>query len=812
MDGLTTNTSGMMTTDLQDLSSQAVSTNPSNPADVLTAGTTVSPEDAANALVNEKEDVQRALDSSGYLSVPTGSNDSNSQEASQQSFLSYLQDHASTGGNTATEVTLFNNAASQLAAAYPYIYNEGNSSYAPLTNSPLSSALATAQSSLGVPVSVPQQGGNSGQQFVSYNGDTYLIQTGPNGTHQLVAALNGRSMSPNQEMAETTANLVTLEKPFEDNDVSADSSSQHQLSISGPGNVQSYITRVSPSTIQWLIQNYETAEGVSLPRSTLYSHYQRHCTETKQEPVNAASFGKLIRSVFLGLRTRRIGTRGNSKYHYYGIRVKPTSILNQLNDDSSQGSHYNNGPTVQPFQHQQAGYKQIQLPVKKKPISPVVTTQNIKTDTTVQSSVMQPTTNNDSMANPAAGPIVAGTGNSQLKQYINNFDPKCISDFPCLPDLSILVMPGQHDHDDFNCGPTFEACYKQHCLTVVTAIGELNFSSVELIWKEFWSNTTMSLGAKDSCMIGHNKENQEVSSTSEEQKIKKKSFEISSDQLKTLFNSPIVHNFILEADYALYQYLVDILLPKVLKPIPNTLTQWIRTFSKNLENWMTLALQNVPEELKAIKINAVKSLAQMLRRYTGLNHLAQAARAVLQNSSQVSQMLNDLNKVDFTNVQEQASWVCRCDTSFVLNLENEFKSILGAPADLETWAEWLQSVVNIALASVSGTTTFTKAARQFLLKWSFYSSMIIRDLTLRSAASFGSFHLIRLLFDEYMFFLVEQKIAKELQQSPVAIMGMEQFKNANHADDGLDFGDDDEEMEPSPKQAKINTTVSRICY
>ena len=62
---------------------------------------------------------------------------------------------------------------------------------------------------------------------------------------------------------------------------------------------------------------------------------------------------------------------------------------------------------------------------------------------------------------------------------------------------------------------------------------------------------------------------------------------------------------ILEADYALYQYLVDILLPKVLKPIPNTLTQWIRTFSKNLENWMTLALQNVPEELKAIKVYSI---------------------------------------------------------------------------------------------------------------------------------------------------------------------------------------------------------------
>ena len=47
--------------------------------------------------------------------------------------------------------------------------------------------------------------------------------------------------------------------------------------------------------------------------------------------------------MFLGLRTRRIGTRGNSKYHYYGIRVKPTSILNQLQDDSVHGQY--NGTT-----------------------------------------------------------------------------------------------------------------------------------------------------------------------------------------------------------------------------------------------------------------------------------------------------------------------------------------------------------------------------------------------------------------------------------------------------------------------------------
>lgn len=102
------------------------------------------------------------------------------------------------------------------------------------------------------------------------------------------------------------------------------------------------------------------AEGVSLPRSTLYNHYLTHCSETKIDPVNAASFGKLIRSVFMGLRTRRLGTRyvalsdvyilnifslfifdcfyffrGNSKYHYYGIRIKASSLLNDFSSEES---------------------------------------------------------------------------------------------------------------------------------------------------------------------------------------------------------------------------------------------------------------------------------------------------------------------------------------------------------------------------------------------------------------------------------------------------------------------------------------------
>ncbi|KAJ3010671.1 hypothetical protein HKX48_007293 [Thoreauomyces humboldtii] len=73
---------------------------------------------------------------------------------------------------------------------------------------------------------------------------------------------------------------------------------------------------------QWLVANYEQCEKNSIPRSNLYDHYCSYCLESKIDPVNSASFGKLIRTVFPEIRTRRLGTRGKSKYHYCGIRIR----------------------------------------------------------------------------------------------------------------------------------------------------------------------------------------------------------------------------------------------------------------------------------------------------------------------------------------------------------------------------------------------------------------------------------------------------------------------------------------------------------
>ncbi|XP_031830232.1 regulatory transcription factor Rfx isoform X6 [Nomia melanderi] len=470
--------------------------------------------------------------------------------------------------------------------------------------------------------------------------------------------------------------------------------------------------RASPQTenaVHWLLENYETADGVSLPRSTLYNHYLRHCSENKLDPVNAASFGKLIRSVFLGLRTRRLGTRGNSKYHYYGIRVKPSSPLMMLNEDGT------------PRQQQSANSQTKRFKFV-----------NQKQDTTYENN----THSNTNISSNASPP--------QYHQYLGEASG-AIPEFP-----EIIVGHGSSLPEDCTLEDidTFRSIYREHCEAFLDAVLTFEFATVESLWREFWRSQDNNNG--DEC---------------EEEKY------LSKTKLYQMCKCSEVQDFIRKVDYTFYQNLVEVLMPNVLRPIPSSLTQSIRNFAKGLESWLTSAMADCPEEMTQIKLTAVSAFAQTLRRYTSLNHLAQAARAVLQNPSQIHQMLADLNRVDFHNVQEQASWVCQCDYAMVQRLEADFKVTLQQQNSLEDWAIWLKSVVTQVLKPFEEKPTFAKAARQFLLKWSFYSSMVIRDLTLRSAASFGSFHLMRLLYDEYMFYLIEHQVAIATGTTPIAVTG-----------------------------------------
>lgn len=462
----------------------------------------------------------------------------------------------------------------------------------------------------------------------------------------------------------------------------------------------------SPPTVDWLSDHYQVAEGVSLPRSTLYAHYMDYCAKATVEAVNAASFGKIIRQVFPNLKTRRLGTRGNSKYHYYGIRHKSSSTLNE----------------EMPLQDKLNGDAKPRTPQEIKtetmdnvaPPHPPTTASARSADASSASS----TTPEAPTLVPVAGPGQQQDGRSRVRLYQ-------------LPGAIAVLTPAMASAGvTLESVNAFRVVYHKHCQLLLDNMLAMAFGVVQQAWMQFW--------VKDY-----------------------------KESYNRILGCHEVIAMVEGCDRMLYDTALSSLLPDVLKVYPMLTAQAIRGFSKSLEEWCKTAMEGKPESIVTQKTRTIKSFAHYLRRYTSLNHLAQAARAVLGSHFQVQSMVSDLSRVDFPAIKDQMEWICQGRSRTLTAWHNDFVRLLRTKVSLEEWVKWLSGIVQSELRERGPPhDNHVELARQFLMQWSFYSSLIIRDLTLRSAQTFGSFHLIRLLFDEYVLYKVEKQLA-EITIQPV---------------------------------------------
>uniref|UniRef100_A0A915HJ97 RFX1-4/6/8-like BCD domain-containing protein n=1 Tax=Romanomermis culicivorax TaxID=13658 RepID=A0A915HJ97_ROMCU len=514
--------------------------------------------------------------------------------------------------------------------------------------------------------------------------------------------------------------------------------------------------------------------------------------------IAAASLIWIIKPYFLFSVSLRyfnkscVHSRGNSKYHYYGIRIKPDSPLNRISEDSL---------TMAMRQQPTNAARRAKLQMSQCPASPTSVTSIQSNAVSVISrangiqsqqhnlQATQPQLHLQQQQNfveanaavPATEILISGSNVNGTVATPDVAPPGGNENFvlnTVIPEVarpSLACLEPQLERVGLTVGHAelFFMNYRNHCEELFDCVRNQLFGEVDKCWRRFWQVT----------------DNGSVDSYDDESNDAMNDDGLNRTQLYTLCIMPEILKYIQSMDFQYYQVMVNVLIPNVLKPIPNSLTQSMRSFAKRLESNLAEILQGAPEVV--VRLDAISTLAQAFRRYTSLNHLAQTVRGVLQNSNHISQMLADLNRVDFRNVHEQASWVCYCDPVKVDEIERSFKSALQSQKNLEHLADWSNSIVNQLLAEYCDkpVVQLIHISRQFLLKWCFYrwycylalsfiifnNSLVMRDLTLRSATSFGSFHLIRLLLDEYMFYLVEQLVSRTEQQTTLAIMSQVLF-------------------------------------
>uniref|UniRef100_A0A8C6NDH2 DNA-binding protein RFX6 n=1 Tax=Melopsittacus undulatus TaxID=13146 RepID=A0A8C6NDH2_MELUD len=414
-------------------------------------------------------------------------------------------------------------------------------------------------------------------------------------------------------------------------------------------------------TLQWLEENYIVCEGVCLPRCILYAHYLDFCRKEKLEPACAATFGKTIRQKFPLLTTRRLGTRGHSKYHYYGIGIKESS----------------------------AYYHSVY-----------------------------------------SGKGLTRYSNIRLKRSHS----KTGTLLPEFPSAQHLLLQGCISKDKVD---TLIMMYKTHCQCVLDNAINGNFEEIQHFLLHFWQGMP--------------------------------------DHLLPLLENPIIVDIFCVCDSILYKVLTDVLIPATMQEMPESLLTDIRNFAKNWEQWVISSLENLPSNLTDKKLPIARRFVSSLKRQTSFLHLAQIARPALFDQHVVNSMVSDIEKVDLNSIASQALLAVSGSTDSdgevyseydSITVFQELKDLLKKNATVESFIEWLDTVVEqrVIKASKQNGRSLKKRAQDFLLKWSFFGARVMHNLTLNNASSFGSFHLIRMLLDEYILLAMETQFNNDKEQ------------------------------------------------
>ncbi|ELT92343.1 hypothetical protein CAPTEDRAFT_220726 [Capitella teleta] len=465
--------------------------------------------------------------------------------------------------------------------------------------------------------------------------------------------------------------------------------------------------RQTALTLQWLEENYCNCEGVCLPRNVVYNHYLDFCRQESLEPACAATFGKTIRQKYPHVTTRRLGTRGHSKYHYYGIGIRETS---QYYHSVYSGKGltrrvkiymYNikNVPEsrimVNVFRYYSLAVYQQQLITVLDHVNKIVKIRNVYIN------------------------LIKMKGGFTRKYSLCSKMGTLLPDFPR---AAYLIVPDNQTREKME---TFLMMYRTHCQCILDTAINANFKEIETYLLHFWQGLP--------------------------------------EHLLSMLTSELTIDIICICDSILHKTLIDVLIPSTMQEMPENLLRDTLHFAQYWERWVTSSLEGLPQKLSEKKTAVARRFSQSLKRQSSFLHLAQTARPVLFDAQLVNQMISDLDKIDLHTIGSHA--MCGSPEDGPENLR-EFKELLRKQATIEAFIEWLDANVEqkIIKPSKQNGKNIQRRGQDFLLKWSFFGARISHNLTLNNAKSFASIHLIRLLLDEYMLLAIESQLQNDKER------------------------------------------------
>ncbi|WBW71079.1 DNA-binding transcription factor Sak1 [Schizosaccharomyces osmophilus] len=552
----------------------------------------------------------------------------------------------------------------------------------------------------------------------------------------------------------------------------------------------------------WLKQSCEDQEDAAVQRNQIYAQYVDACNVYHVKTLSSASFGKLVRMLFPTIKTRRLGTRGHSKYHYCGLklrghepfrkhrRISESSVSpdSSLSFTKSLSSNFDTDvgqmapaypPPVDPASTTPVTFK------ASAPLSDPYTSSSPPISLLTSSVNTQP----HSASSPRLFPSQSSTIPTQLSHQPVPSNPAFSSSVhhftPPFNPSNQSLGPSMHSEANPKFWYTQNSVYKLRLKFLpphkLPWIPSLDISSFSLPPIDYYLSTPFdNHEAKAALMTVYSSHCITLIESIRYMHLKQFLSEISSfpdslsPSLLALLASPFFSRWIEKSDMIMYQEILKLLFPMTLQVVPTPVLVLLRHLTENLLSHMSNIYSSHSPCLAQVKIETAAAFSNLLSRLLRVNDTAHAAARFLANPADRQLICSDWER--FVNTKVIVSREVMQNDKEAVNVLDEWFSLLStcsSPSELHDPLKEQSNVNDMAmhrieLRQIDGVldrmadfflelpSRFPSCSpRTFLLYLSALQTSVLREITVGGGKAFGALWVIRCWVDEYMTWVAE---------------------------------------------------------
>ncbi|KAJ5642885.1 DNA damage and replication checkpoint protein Rfx1 [Penicillium longicatenatum] len=526
----------------------------------------------------------------------------------------------------------------------------------------------------------------------------------------------------------------------------------------------------------WLRENCRKSSG-SVRRDRVYCCYAENCGTERVSVLNPASFGKLVRIIFPNVQTRRLGVRGESKYHYVDLSVieekqqKPAPVNAQV-VPSQRGSVAPERPASamrsrsisisQPTADSAVFPSPTTSFAPRYPVNPPMASCGCPSDTQPTLSGPDATVTHENVAQHA-GRII-----HQMLQFPTDEAPV---------DNDTLNLPDIRGHlpanTDLKVADALAALYRTHCISVIDSFRFCKERNLMKYFSAFHGTLTV--------------------------------------PVQKLLTHPNLAPWIKECDWLMYQKMIPFVAPLTTQVVPKPVLDAFRSISQRLCGHIAETFKTQPTHVSIARLIPAHIFCNLLKHMLDVNQAANAAAAWLCHPENRNQMWADFKSlVDPQEMITKANVPACAARATEQILKHDVRALLtpvtdvdptdtlpfyrkpdtaedieahrlpaeNAPGDEYNFPDkWIQFILNIPAVFANHRSQCVIAKVDAL--W----ENILHRLTLGGAASFSAWWMTKVFFHEMMLWQAEK--GGFMRSNPASLqsvtaapepMGMENFQ------------------------------------